>query len=83
MDSADDADPYLVDLMANEGRGSCTCRDWVCRCQPQLDKGAKCILYSSINRTSCKHYYRVIAFLGQNVAARLNGKRVEEIYDQG
>lgn len=37
---------YLVDLLANDGRGECSCRDWICRAWPIIREGGK---------ASCKH----------------------------
>lgn len=37
---------YLVDLLAHDGRGECTCKDWQCRCWPAVKEGGK---------LSCKH----------------------------
>lgn len=37
---------YLVDLLANKGRGECSCKDWICRCWPRIKQR---------QRSACKH----------------------------
>lgn len=39
---------YLVDLLANGGRGECSCRDFCCRCWPIVREGG---------RATCKHVH--------------------------
>ena len=78
--SADDKDHYTVDVTAFDGKPVCTCRDWQCRCSPKL-KTEKVILYGSIHRNTCKHIHAVIMYLGKQVAARMAGKKPEDVYD--
>lgn len=80
VSSADDKDHYTVDMAALDGKPACTCRDYVCRCQPRLTRGEKVILYGSVNRNTCKHIHAVILYLGKQVAARMAGKKPEDIY---
>lgn len=82
VSSADDHEPYLVDITANNGLPVCTCRDFQCRCQPLLDQEKKIRQYGHTNRTICKHIQQVLIFMGASVIARACGKRVEEVYDQ-
>lgn len=37
---------YFVDLLEHEGRGSCSCKDWSCRCWPIVKAGGQAM---------CKH----------------------------
>ena len=74
VQSADDHEPYKVDMTANEGNGECLCRDFQCRCFPQWRKSGKIVDYASLERTRCKHLNAVIMFLGNHVVDRLNGK---------
>jgi hypothetical protein len=32
------AEPHVFDALANEGNGRCTCMDFSCKCQPNIDK---------------------------------------------
>jgi hypothetical protein len=80
VSSADDSEPYLVDMLANGGRGACTCRDWQCRCSPAIKDGAKAIPYGSLNRTTCKHLTAALTYLGMSVVAHAAGKPRESIF---
>lgn len=81
VQSADDHEPYKVDMTANEGLGACTCPDFRCRCQPKLDKVKKVVMYGSNNRNVCKHYNAVLLFLGKSVVARMNSVTMDSIYE--
>jgi hypothetical protein len=79
--SADDKDHYIVDIMENEGRGVCSCRDHSCRCQPRLNKDHPAIPYRfTEQRTQCKHMERVIEYLGVMVWAKINNKEPDNLF---
>lgn len=77
--SADDQDPYLVDVTANEGRMLCSCRDFQCRRQPLLNKGIPAIV-RGLDKSVCKHCEAVILYLGQHGQAALAGKKRTQIW---
>jgi hypothetical protein len=81
VSSADDTDPYTVDLMANEGFMACTCRDWQCRCAPLARERKPLKAFGTPTRGYCKHIHAVLLFLGQTVAAQLNGKERTDIFE--
>jgi len=72
--SADDADPYTVDIMANDGRMACTCRDWQCRCSPRTREKGPLKPFSSPLRGYCKHINDTLIFLGRELWQRLFGE---------
>lgn len=81
VSSADDKDHYIVDIMENEGRGVCSCRDHSCRCQTKLNRGDKAIpYYKTYDRTMCKHQQQVLIYLGAMLWSRLNKKTTEELF---
>lgn len=80
--SADDPLDYSVDLLANGGRGACTCADFRFRCQPLLDGGKKIIQYGYPDRTVCKHIGQVHYFMSISAVANILKVDVKEIYEQ-
>ena len=54
--------PHLVDLMENNGNGSCDCKDFLTRCEPNYKEQKKIVEYGHPgnpypNRTRCKHIH--------------------------
>ena len=79
VSSADDKDPYLVDMTANKGLPVCACRDFQCRCQPKLDAGEKIKRYGHTNRTICKHVDLALMHVGVPVLQSLGLAEIEII----
>lgn len=83
VSSVDDQDPYLVVVAPDDGPFVvCSCRDFQCRCQPALDRGAKIRQYGYTGRTICKHIQQVMLYLGASVIASVNGLDVDDVYEQ-
>jgi len=59
------ADPYLVDLLAHNGEGECTCKDWQCRI------GQHYTAHTSPPRTRCRHIDMARDQLASDVIAKL------------
>ena len=72
VSSADDTDPYTVDLMANEGFMACTCRDWECRCAP-ITRLRRPLKEHGKQRGYCKHIKDVLIYLGADVWRNMFG----------
>lgn len=54
--------PHVVDLMENNGNGSCDCKDFLTRCEPNYKEERKIVEYGfpgnpNPKRTRCKHIH--------------------------
>jgi hypothetical protein len=69
--------PYVIDLAAYQGNGSCSCPDFLTRCKPTWDKSKVVVEYSEKNplRTRCKHLNAAILHLGNTLAQRMCATR--------
>lgn len=80
--SADDHEPYLVDLTANDGLPACTCPDFRCRCQPLIDRDRKIRQYGYTDRTICKHAQQALLYIGCMALANYTKRNINDIYQQ-
>ncbi len=68
--------PYVIDIAAYRGNGSCSCPDFLARCKPAWDKLKVVVEFSdSKERTRCKHINAVILHLGNTLAQRISATR--------
>ena len=65
--SDSDKGEYLVELDAYGGNGKCTCKDFVCRKEPELKTGAK-----ACEGLRCKHIKRARGKLVDQVIRQLS-----------
>lgn len=68
--SASTPDRYFVDLGANNGIGSCTCRDFEARCVPKIKAGEPLVDWPHANRISCKHIHEALIWLARTAVNR-------------
>lgn len=64
------AERYFCDLGANNGVGSCTCRDFETRCAPKIKAGAELIDWPHANRITCKHLTAALMWLARTAVNR-------------
>ena len=63
VDSSQQDEPHLVDLVEDRGNGHCSCLHYQIKCHPNYRQGGRIINHGYPNATRCKHINTAMLFL--------------------
>lgn len=67
VESSQEDEPHLVDLLEDRGNGHCSCPHYQIKCRPNYREGGRIINHGYPNATRCKHINTAMLFLSDQL----------------